>query len=435
MTKRLLAVLVPAALLACSAGRDVSATAAACTDCHGDAARAGSALLKAAPPRSTRASDGGAHLAHLTRNVACGACHVVPTSPAHSDGVVEVRFSGAAVANGATPSYAYGTCSGVYCHGATLGAGGKEPITSWSGGPLACDACHGAPPPSHAATSTACHDCHPGTVKVDGSIDVAGGLHADGLVEALGGHPQGWADPAQHGAAAKTALASCRTCHGAQLDGAGGTGPSCETCHAAAGYRSWQANCTFCHGAKRASYDPSNLASAAPPRGTAGETATTDVAVGAHARHLSGGANGPAVACADCHVVPVDLAHVDGAAAVTFGGGATRGGASPSWNGATCASTYCHGATLAGGTNPTPSWTGGSAQAACGTCHGNPPSTGHHTLSDHRSAGCGACHPGDTTTTVNAATHIDGAKQVGNKITAWNAATRVCTGCHGQATW
>jgi predicted CxxxxCH...CXXCH cytochrome family protein len=247
------------------------------------------------------------------------------------------------------------------------------------------------------------------------------------------GHGQGWADPAQHGAAAKLGLESCRPCHGDDLSGA--TGPSCDACHAAAGFPSWQTNCTFCHGALRTSYDPSNLVSAAPPRGPAGETATTDVAVGAHQAHLSGGALGPAVACSDCHAVPLDLSHVGGALIVTFGGGATRGGATPSWNGATCASTYCHGATLTGGTNPSPSWTGGSSQAACGACHANPLSTGHHTVSEHRSAGCGACHPGYTTTTVNAATHVDGAVQVGNEVTAWNPATHVCTGCHGQATW
>ena len=619
MTKRLLLALATAALAACGVGSHVSSAAAgaACTGCHGDATRAGSALLQAAPPISPHGGDGGAHLAHLERGVACGACHIVPTSPAHSNGVVEVRFSGAAVAHGATPSYyANGTCSGVYCHG--------------------------APPPSHAPTSTACHDCHPGTVKADGTIDYAGGLHANGMVDAAGSHPQGWSDPAQHGAAAKTALTSCKGCHGTLLDGVGGTGPSCATCHAAAGYPSWQTNCTFCHGAKQQGvYDPSSLASAAPPRGTAGETATTTVAVGAHARHLAGGAIGPAVACTDCHVVPTSLAHLDGIPAVTFGAGATRGGATPIWNGATCASTYCHGATIAGGTNKKPSWTGGSPEAACGTCHtgytatsvnpalhmngtidatsthpagwaakaqhgyaatqgglasckgchgtlldgvggtgpsctachatngfaswatsctfchgdrtsglasppvdrsgqtatslvsvgahaahmgtalmtkpacttchpdrtgsnvitdtthvdggnapvvlgalaktggaaasytrtsttqascatvychgaftggaggnvawtspptatcttchGAPPSTGHH--GDHAGRSCGDCHPGYSTTTVVAATHVDGVKQVGNQITAWNPSTRQCTGCHGTATW
>jgi predicted CxxxxCH...CXXCH cytochrome family protein len=436
VSRRLLAALVPAALLACGVAQtNVSGVdaAAACTSCHGDPSRPGDALARAAPPVSATGAPAGAHLAHLGRGVACGSCHVVPTSSGHSNGVVEVRFSGLATSDGASPAFAGGTCSGVYCHGATLGAGGKVTTPAWTGGPLACDACHGAPPPSHAATSTSCHDCHPGTVKADGTIDVAGGLHVNGQVEASGGHPQGWADPAQHGAAAKQGLASCRSCHGADLLG-GTTGVSCDSCHAAAGYPGWQSNCTFCHGTKLTAYDPSLLASAAPPRGTAGETATTDVAVGAHQRHLAGGAIGPAVACATCHVVPSDLAHVNGTVTVTFGPAATRGGASPVWNGASCASTYCHGATLAaGGTNQAPSWTGGFSQAACGTCHGAPPSTGHH--STHSGRSCGDCHPGYGTTTVNRATHVNGTKEVGNDITAWNPTTRVCTGCHGQATW
>ena len=63
-----------------------------------------------------------------------------------------------------------------------------------------------------------------------------------------------------------------------------------------------------------------------------------------------------------------------------------------------------------------------------------PPSTGHH--GNHAGkATCGDCHPGYTSTSVNLATHVDGAKQVGNRVTAWNAATRACTGCHGNDTW
>ena len=31
--------------------------------------------------------------------------------------------------------------------------------------------------------------------------------------------------------------------------------------------------------------------------------------------------------------------------------------------------------------------------------------------------------------------HVDGSKQVGNLVTAWNPSTRACTGCHGADTW
>jgi len=432
-TKRLLAALAPALILACAQSRQISAADAtlACTSCHGDPARPGGALDKAAPAT-------GAHLAHLGQGVACGACHVVPTSTSHSNGVVEVRFAGIALSGGATPSYANGTCSGVYCHGATLNAGGKISTPSWSGGPLACDACHGAPPPSHASSSTSCTTCHPGTVNPDGTINVAGGLHVDGIVEGGGGHPQGWSDPAQHGQAALNGLASCKSCHGADL--AGGTaGVSCNACHAANGYANWQTNCTFCHGQKVATYDPASLVSAAPPRGTKGEVATTDLAVGAHRRHLTGGAIGPAVACSTCHVVPTDLSHVGGSASVTFSGPALRSGAAPIWNGAGCSATYCHGATLgAGGSNQAPSWTGGSGQAACGTCHGIPPPAPHST-----STTCGTCHSGYTSTSVNPALHMNGTvESTSPHPTGWAAKEQhgysanhgglsSCTSCHG----
>ncbi len=191
--KLVLSITFAAALAACGVARelplDAGAPATACTTCHGDRSSSGDALARAAPAT-------GAHLAHLGKDVACGSCHVVPESPDHMDGTVQVTFAGKALLHGATPSYDAGTCSNVYCHGTTLGAGGKVPAPSWTAGPLACDACHAAPPPSHAATSTACAGCHPGTVKPDGTIDAANGLHVNGETVAAGaGHAQGFGDP------------------------------------------------------------------------------------------------------------------------------------------------------------------------------------------------------------------------------------------------
>jgi predicted CxxxxCH...CXXCH cytochrome family protein len=318
-----------------------------------------------------------------------------------------------------------------------LACGVAREIAEHGGGGGECTTCHGAPPPSHASTSTNCSACHPGTVKPDGTIDVASGLHANGHLEvgAAGGvgHPQGWSDPAQHGPAAKRDLGSCQGCHGISFDG-GTAGVSCNACHGGA---AWISNCTFCHGTKLATYAAGDLAKAAPPRGTAGETASTARAVGAHQRHLSGGSIGGAVACAECHAVPTDLSHLDGSAVVTFGAAAKRGGALPVWNGASCASTYCHGATLAGGTRKAPSWIGGAAEtSSCGSCHGAPPTSGRH--AKHvvdKGYACGQCHAGYTASTVVAATHVDGLKQVGG-TSGWNATTRSCSnGCHGTKSW
>jgi predicted CxxxxCH...CXXCH cytochrome family protein len=494
------------ALAACDqarpiAGRTAGAGATGCTTCHGDASRAeADPLLQAAPPRDTSGgstSDApgvGAHQAHLhggalRAGVGCGECHVVPTSTAHAGLPTTLTFGALASAGGATPAYAPATltCATTYCHGATLAAGGTNQAPRWTGGPsqAACGTCHGAPPPSHAATSSDCSACHPGTVKPDGTIDVAGGRHVDGQVQVATDHPAGWADPAQHGlAVADQGLGSCRACHGADLAG-GTSGVSCTTCHAAAGFADWQANCTFCHGTRVPAYTAASLAMAAPPAGVRGESLPTERAVGAHQRHLGGGVIGPAVACAECHAVPTDLTHLDGTPAVVFGPAARRGGATPSWNGDSCATSYCHGGTLAaGGSNQAPRWTGGPPQAACGTCHGAPPpshaatsttcstchpgtvrqdgtidlagglhldgtlqvsggsctschglppSTGRH--GNHSGRSCGDCHPGYTRSTVNTATHADGSRQVGNLVTSWNPTTRACVGCHGGDTW
>ncbi len=141
-------------------------------------------------------------------------------------------------------------------------------------------------------------------------------------------------------------------------------------------------------------------------------------------------------------------------ATVTFAGLALTGippaATQPSWSRATatCASTYCHGATLLGGTATAPNWTllDGS-QAACTACHGSPPSTGRHAV--HAiSFGlyCETCHPIAAGRPVDPALHVNGAKDMNQSPTAsrfggfadWNAAAAgagtlrgTATGCHG----
>ena len=101
---------------------------------------------------------------------------------------------------------------------------------------------------------------------------------------------------------------------------------------------------------------------------------------------------------------------------------------------ATCASTYCHGRFTGGanaGAGATMSWTS-TAQVTCTSCHGAPPATGQH--GRHSGRSCGDCHPGYTTTAVNAATHVNGSKQIGNRIIS--LVNRTCTNsCHGNETW
>ncbi len=70
---------------------------------------------------------------------------------------------------------------------------------------------------------------------------------------------------------------------------------------------------------------------------------------------------------------------------------------------------------------------------ACGSCHAIPPSVGQHGI--HSSVACATCHgTGYSTTTVNAATHLNGTKNV--SLSAWNPATQTCASyCHGSQSW
>ena len=535
-----------------------------CTGCHGDATRSAVAgadpNLSAAPPRDTQGNTAstargvGAHQAHvasalLAKPIACAACHVVPSSTGHANGVVDVTFGAVAKTGGAAPSWDGASCSASYCHGATLG-GGTNTAPSWTGGAsqATCGSCHGLPPPAPHTQSTSCGGCHPGytstsvnpATHVDGQIQVVGGstctschgdptrtplagadphvaaappvdttghtlssdrgvgahqahvnvpmisnplacsechvvpsstAHSDGVVDVTFGARSrtGGASPIWNGASC-----SASYCHGATLGGGTNTAPSwtggasqatCGSCHGLpppaphsqstncggchAGYTATTVNpathvdgqvqvaatsCTSCHGdATRvavAGADPN--VNAAPPADTKGNVSTTARGVGAHVAHVNG--TDRPLACSECHVVPTSTSHSDGVALVTFGPLARTGGASPAWDGASCSASYCHGATLSGGTNTAPSWTGGASQAACGACHGLPPSTGQH--GRHSSQSCGNCHGGSyTRTTTDPSRHVNGSVEIGNQVTSWNRATGACVGCHGSATW
>ena len=65
-----------------------------------------------------------------------------------------------------------------------------------------------------------------------------------------------------------------------------------------------------------------------------------------------------------------------------------------------------------------------------------PPSTGHHSKHQRERVSCASCHgPGYGSTTVNAATHRNGIKEL-LASTGWTAATRSCkNSCHEKETW
>jgi len=349
-----------------------------CNSCHGGA-------TNNAPPVDTTGGVAttlrgvGAHQSHLRTSdwhatVDCTECHTVPgvfTDAGHIDTALpaELTWGDTATAGGTNPSFNGTRCNGTYCHGSSLNAGGTNTSPQWTNvgtGQAACGSCHGAPPQTGTHPNrTDCATCHP-TMNAAGDFTQPQ-RHIDGVLD--------------------VSVVTCTSCHGS------GTDP-------------------------------------APPVSTSGGTATTLRGVGAHQSHLGASTWRSDIACTDCHTVPVvytDPGHVDTAlpAELTWGAKAGLDGANPAFNGTRCNGTYCHGATLnVSGTNTTPTWTSvGAGQAACGTCHGAPPSTnGHPNRTD-----CATCHP-----TMNAAgdfidpqRHIDGILDV----TALS-----CTSCHGSGT-
>lgn len=70
----------------------------------------------------------------------------------------------------------------------------------------------------------------------------------------------------------------------------------------------------------------------------------------------------------------------------------------------------------------------------CTSCHAIPPAVGEHAF--HSFVSCATCHgTGYSTTTANAATHMNGVKNVSSTI-GWDAAARTCANsCHGTKSW
>lgn len=204
-------------------------------------------------------------------------------------------------------------------------------------------------------------------------------------------------------------------------------------------------NCTDCHGTATNPYPPiANPVLSAPPRSVSGETDASHPRVGAHRRHLQGGAYSDPFVCATCHLVPTNVAHLDGVAQVELSGAGQRslaaslGTYTPSSQ--TCA-VYCHDQN--GGQNRTPSWTLASP-LACNACHGQPPPSGtgsvngyHTSIVAHASAPCASCHLGYVQgTNVELAQHVNGDKDVvfprrgGGGTTSLQNPGWLCSTCH-----
>ena len=385
----------------------VSAT---CSTCHGAAGRPDGDMLfvtydanqDAAPPvDTTGASSGvlvGVHLAHVNPDssgvygpIACTECHPDATVGGHPGDGLTVTFAAATGAGLASylPTFTQGdgtstatTCS-TYCHGGA--AGGSVSTWGWNDAtPADCGSCHGYPPAllSDGVTphsgSVVCGTCHAGYT----GLAVNAATHIDGILQ---------------------------------------RSTNCSSCHGTAGRPDG--------GIAGATYDANQAA--APPFATNG--ASTGVLVGVHLAHVNPDGTGvyKPVACTECHPDDTTGTHPGNGLNVTFAAatGADLASYVPTFtqgNGTTIAttcSTYCHGATLGGGSVATWGWNDATA-ADCGSCHGAPPAVLSDGVTPHSTSGlCGSCHGGYTGSTVNPATHIDGTLQ----------SSTSCSSCHGTA--
>ncbi len=265
--------------------------------------------------------------------------------------------------------------------------------------------------------------------------------------QTVGTHPDGFAAKTSmnfHSKYLKTVkwdMTTCTTCHAANFTG-GTTGTSCLSCHTqTAGPKA----CNTCHG----SFTDSTLI--APPQALNDDTVTTYKGVGAHSVHLFANLSAKQVQCIACHTVPATFdaaGHLDNTAGaeLVWGdiaddstnkpGGFSASGTPvvpvPAYAAGSCSNVYCHGYFKNGNKTNTVSWTGGSSQAACGTCHGirvgNPRPGGNHVTMQS----CGGCHSNvgkmvvtgtDTTYVIDstqASKHINGKLSVfGNEYSNW----------------
>jgi len=423
------------------------------TGCEGAPGAGQASVLQRTPrPQAAAAAAAGtctgtgAHDRHAASAIACTVCHscgglfefsarTYPRGTTTAGGVLTPS-------SGSTPA----SCA-VACH---YPMGTPSHSISWNTvGPLECTSCHAvqALPPAHppfsgTPTRADCLGCHDVTQHTSGTVRV-------------NGHGPAWMDqagPSFHAYSANLGLTGCRSCHATDLSG-GIAGVACGSCHDAglpAGVASWRVNCVMCHGG-------TDNRTGAPPRATWGRS-SDPVRVGAHTAHVAGSALAPAFDCGLCHLKPADAlaaGHIDApTAGVTFAGLAldpTAGSPAAAWDrpSATCSNTYCHGATLGGGSLKTPVWTSGASQAACGTCHGAPPPSPHPSL-DTNLRSCNICHnktvdvDGNVIPPAAGGLHLDGLVEATGHEPSWTdpaspgfhafSADRglaTCTPCHG----
>ncbi len=429
-----------------------SSTALTCGSCHVD--------------MSSSASATGSHIKHAqSYNIACGSCHtgytdtsVNTNTHAKNTQFVDVIFPATGITAGSkynnsntgnkAAGSGYASCTTSYCHsnsgpnGATRTYPGIAPV--WGGAQLGCGSCH--LDMATDAVGTGGHKSHASSANVSGpqfGCEVCHAGYASGAVNAATHVDQ---------QVNLNFAASASTTYSKPLASAAGTAwgtCSASKCHGQATSLPWNGSlysttetCAKCHSSMTTVTASGQFYSTEYPTK---KTVATDVKVGAHLSHLAS-TNGMSIslACSDCHgsVGLKDASHMNGATNFAWSNLATKNGAyTPVYAAGTCSNTYCHGASMVGGTDKAPVWNSSTylpavlTPEACAKCHGFPPQTvsGVHNgiamPTGFPVTSCG-CHP-NMRSDVNANTyatifavksiHIDGKVDGGG----------TCNSCHG----
>ena len=375
---------------------------AACGACHGTSS--------ATPPTTANhLRHAGAAAGQLA--LTCDKCHGAHPDNSHVNGSVKWDLHGLGTgkyktptlanytATGATgalaPSASYGTCNTIYCHSNSgPNATAKVYATpTWGGTTLTCGDCHAnmrtvaSTVPNgghydHSSTGNTtgpqfdCALCHSGYT----ASSVTAATHANSQVNltfaANATTTYTKSSPMPVGTAWGTCSASA--CHGTATGLVWG----------GALYKAGTDACSTCHSSSTAGA----VTTATPFYSTSYPTkvtANTNPKVGAHTSHVAGvDSLSSSVTCAACHgtVTYASATHMVGSTTFTWSTLATKNGTLvPSYNATTgqCSNVYCHGASMPNGdvtgSTRAPTWTSTLpatlTSAACGSCHGFPPST------------------------------------------------------------
>jgi predicted CxxxxCH...CXXCH cytochrome family protein len=278
------------------------------------------------------------------------------------------------------------------CHG-NLNNGNNAPPIMFEGGDP------NDPHQAHMNAGFRCITCHP--IPVEADVE-----HISGRVEfnwtglAVANKTNAWYDQQSNTCA--------NYCHKDTRPTWTATKVDCESCHESppSGSHVKRDDCASCHSPKLHLNGRFDLETTC--------TSCHDKLPGAHETHLAESSEHKAIACYECHVVPVNYGHMTTHPAPLTWGRLASNGVVPSFDRETKQCTnYCHGTTLANGYNTTPNWTVvNGTQAVCGTCHGAPPYSPHPDRED-----CNTCHP-------NGDLHVNG---------TLDFVSAECNECHGNA--